>query len=260
MRDRMEKIKGISLAEEYPYLYETHLHTSQSSACACCTGREMALACKEAGYTGIIVTDHNWGGNTSVNRRMPWKDWVDAFFEGYEDARKMGEKIGLDVFPGYEAGYQGTEFLIYGMDREFMLKHPELRTASIEEQYELVHLAGGIVIHAHPFREEYYIPEIRLFPEYVDGVEGVNATHSNSGSRSHNAAVFDERAIAYAAEHKLPLTAGSDIHTSSLLGGGMAFGRKLESMRDFIKALMTGEDYVLTNGESWFSKNGERLA
>ena len=62
----------IRLPKGYPYLYETHLHTSQGSACAVDTGKRMAEACKAAGYTGIIVTDHNWGGNTAVNRYLPW--------------------------------------------------------------------------------------------------------------------------------------------------------------------------------------------
>lgn len=252
----MQKIK---LPADYPYLYETHLHTSQASACAGCTGAEMARACKEAGYTGIIVTDHNWGGNTSVNRHMPWKDWVNEFYRGYEDARHTGDKIGLDVFPGYEAGYQGTEFLIYGIDKELMLARPELRGAGVERQLTIIHEAGGMVIHAHPFREEYYIPEIRLYPEYVDGVEGINATHSNTRSCSHNEPVFDEKAIAYAAKHGLPITAGSDIHTTALLGGGMAFRRRLTSVEDFIRAVKEKQDYVLTNGETWFTNTGEKL-
>lgn len=249
----MEKI---NLLKNYPYLYETHLHTSQSSACAKCTGADMAKACKEAGYTGIIVTDHNWGGNTAVNKMMPWKDWVNNFVKGYEETKKTGDKIGLDVFFGYEAGYQGTEFLIYGVDKAFMLSHPELKTASVEEQFKLVHEAGGMVIHAHPFREESYIPEIRLYPEYVDGVEGINATHSNSRSTAHNDGPFDQRAIAYAREHDLPMTAGSDIHTTALFGGGVAFRRKLKSIQDYIQAIRNGEDYVLTNGERWFAKDG----
>ena len=90
-------LKGMELLKEYPYLYETHLHTSQASACAHCTGAKMAKACKKAGYTGIIVTDHNWGGNTAVNKTLPWKQWVEEFVKGYEDAAQMGERIGLDV-------------------------------------------------------------------------------------------------------------------------------------------------------------------
>lgn len=250
----MQKIK---LLEEYPYLYETHLHTAQSSACARSTGAEMAKVCKEAGYTGIIVTDHNWGGNTAVYRTKPWREWVNEFVKGYEDAKLMGDKIGLDVFFGYEAGFQGTEFLIYGVDKDFMLTHPELRQASVEEQYRLVKQAGGMVIHAHPFREEFYIPEIRLYPDHVDGVEGINATHSNKKSKSHYDPAFDQRAIAYARENRLPMTAGSDIHMTALLGGGVAFKRKLIDIYDFIKAVSGGEDYLLTNGDKWFKKDGE---
>jgi hypothetical protein len=248
---------SMELWKDYPYLYETHLHTSQASACARYTGAEMAKACKAAGYTGIIVTDHNWGGNTAVNRMLPWRTWVNEFAKGYEDAARMGKRIGLDVFFGYEAGFCGTEFLIYGLGKEFMLEHPELKKVTVQEQFRLVHEGGGMVVHAHPFREEDYIPEVRLFPEYVDGVEGINATHSNRRSTAHNEPVYDERAIAYAKEHGFFMTAGSDIHSTKLLGGGMAFRRRLESVQDFIAAVKNGEDYVLTNGDEWFTKDGE---
>lgn len=250
---------NMEIRKQYPYLYETHLHTCEASACARNIGAEMARACKEYGYTGIFVTDHNWGGNTRTDRGLPWDIWVDRFCEGYEHAREEGEKIGLDVFFGYEAGFRGTEFLLYGINKGWMKAHPELWTATIEEQYQLVHEAGGLVIQAHPYREEDYIPEIRLFPQWVDGVEGINATHSNSRSMAHNDPAYDIRAIAYAKEHALPLSAGSDIHTTALLGGGVAFRRKLVSALDYVKAILTGEDYVLTNGETWYDKEGNEL-
>ncbi len=244
------------LRQTYPYLYETHLHTSESSACARCTGSEMARACKEYGYSGIFVTDHNWGGNTAVDRNLDWEEWVDVFVSGYEHAKAEGDRIGLDVFFGYEAGYRGTEFLIYGIDPVWMRSTPQILNASVEEQYRLVHAAGGMVIHAHPFREESYIPEIRLYPEWVDGVEAVNATHSNSKSSGHNNPAFDDKAIAYARKYKLPMSAGSDIHGTHLFGGGIAFRRKLTSAKDYAHAILTGEDYVLTNGEVWYDKSG----
>ena len=165
----------------------------------------------------------------------------------------------MDVFYGYEAGYDGTEFLIYGVDGAWLKAHPQIRTATVEEQYRLIHKAGGLVIHAHPFREAGYIPDVRLYPQWVDGVEGVNATHSNSGSMAHNDPAFDKRAIAYAGQHGLPLTAGSDIHTTGLLGGGIAFRRRIRSAQDYARAILSGEDYVLTNGESWFDKTGNRI-
>lgn len=245
-----------TIREQYPYLYETHLHTSESSACAVNTGTEMARACREYGYTGIFVTDHNWGGNTAVDRSLPWEEWVDVFEQGYRNAAQEGAKIGLDVFYGYEAGYHGTEFLIYGVDAEWMKAHPQIKDATVEEQYRLVHGAGGLVIHAHPYREAGYIPEIRLYPDWIDGVEGINATHSHSRSAAHNNPDFDKRAIAYAREHGLPVTAGSDIHGINLFGGGIAFRRRIASAQDYARAIISGEDYVLTNGEVWFDRFG----
>lgn len=245
--------------EKYPFLYETHLHTNQASKCANNSGKEMAKALKEAGYTGMFVTDHNWGGNTCIDSKLPWKDWVHEFCKGYEDAKAWGDANDFQVFFGYEAGYQGTEFLIYGVDESWMASHEEIKDATIEEQYHLIHSAGGMVIHAHPYREEWYIPEIRLYPEFVDGVEAVNATHSSPKSTSHNDPEFDKSAIAYGQKYNLPMTAGSDIHSTSLFGGGVAFSRKIQSVQDYCQAILKGEPHLLTNGLNWYDWRGEYI-
>ena len=116
-----------------------------------------------------------------------------------------------------------------------------------------------MVIHAHPYREEWYIPETRLYPEYVDGVEIINATHSNPASKSHNDPGFDDKATVYANEHGLPGTAGSDIHSTSLFGGGVAFRRKLTSAADYCNEIKNDGDRVLTNGVEWFDKRGKKI-
>ncbi len=234
--------------EKYPFLYDTHVHTSESSACAKNSGYEMADAYKAAGYAGIIITDHFYYGNTAADRSLPWREWVEQFCTGYEHARAEGDRIGLQVFFGWESGYRGTEFLIYGPDKEWLLSHPGIRDASVEEQQKLVHDGGGMVIHAHPYREEDYIDEIRLFPQYVDGVEAVNACHSNPFSKAHNDPDYDKKAQLYAAEHDFPATAGSDMHNTELYGGGMAFAQKLTSVRDYINAVCSRRDYIMTDG------------
>ena len=206
--------------KEYKYLYETHMHTNRASACARCSGYEMAKAAKEYGYSGIIITEHNWGGNTCIPRELEWGEWIRQFIKGYEEAYAYGKENDLDVFWGYEAGFNGTEFLIYGVTPEWMINHPEIKDADVKKQFELISAAGGMVVHAHPYREEDYIPEIRLYPEYVHAIEGVNATHSNSHSMAHNKKEFDDEAIAYASRINLPITAGSDIHTTNMFGGG----------------------------------------
>jgi hypothetical protein len=245
--------------EKYPYLYETHLHTSQGSRCARNTGHEMAEAAKKAGYSGIIVTDHSWYGNCNVDNALPWSDWVSEFCKGYEDAKSWGDKNDLSVFFGYESCYKGTEFLVYGVDGQWLAAHPEIKDATIPEQHALINSAGGMVIHAHPYREEWYIPEIRLFPEDVDGVEGVNATHSSPLSTAHKDPNFNTRAISYAKEHNLPMTAGSDVHTTLMFGGGVAFDHKLNSISDYITAIRTNSDRLLTDGAKWYDKNGNSI-
>ena len=231
------------------YWYETHMHTSEGSACGQNTGAEMARAYAAAGYTGIIVTDHFFYGNTAADRKLPWSEWVDAFCRGYEGAKAEGEKLGLQVFFGWESGYDGTEFLIYGPDREWLIRHPEIRDASVEEQFALVHAGGGIVCHAHPYREASYIPKIRLYPEYVDAVEGRNAANIGKGMRADPPCLdYDTKAIAYAEKYHLPMTAGSDQHSTKMLYGGMVFGRKLKDIHDFKNAVMAGEAIRLLEG------------
>ncbi len=226
---------------EFPYLYETHLHTKEASACSQNTAEELVYAYKTAGYTGIMVTDHFYRGNCAIDRNMAWEDWVDAYCQGYENAKAAGDKIGLQVFFGWEESHQGTDFLIYGLDKEWMKKHPELREVTIEEQYELIHREGGMVIHAHPYREAWYIPEIRLYPEFVDGVEVSNASHYGKKLREDGRTMYDVQALEYAEKYQLPQTGGSDIHSINLLYGGMAFNRKINSVQDYMQAVLAGE-------------------
>ena len=173
------------------FLYETHLHTKEGSACSGNTAEELVRAYKAAGYTGIMVTDHFFRGNCAIDRNMPWEDWVEAYCKGYENAKALGDEIGLQVFFGWEESHQGTDFLIYGLDKEWLKRHPEIKDVTIEEQYELVHKEGGLVIHAHPYREASYIPEIRLFPEAIDGVEVFNASHYGRNPREDGRSMYD---------------------------------------------------------------------
>lgn len=226
---------------EFPYLYETHLHTKEASACSQNTARELVLAYKAAGYTGVMVTDHFFRGNSAISRELPWEDWVEAYCKGYENAKAAGDEIGLQVFFGWEESYQGTDFLIYGLGKEWLKKHPELREITVEEQYELVHREGGMVIHAHPYREAWYIPDIRLFPESVDGVEILNASHYGRRPGEDGRSDYDVQAKAYADQYSLPYTGGSDIHSTNILYGGMAFKRKLTDVFDYMRAVQARE-------------------
>ena len=216
------------------YLYETHLHTCQASACALSRGRDYIPAYKAFGYTGIIVTDHFFNGNSCLSRNLSWKDWVDRFCRGYEEAREAGEQQGLDVFFGWEETFDGDDYLVYGLDKEWLLQHPEAAHWTRREQYETVRFYGGCVVQAHPFRQHYYIDTIHLSTACVDAVEVANASNEEQS--------YDALAMKYAQTLGLPVTAGTDIHdVQDLSHPGMAFGvyldKKMHTLGDYVAAI-----------------------
>lgn len=217
------------------------MHTSEGSACGVSSGAAQAQAYFDAGYTGIIITDHFFNGNCAVRRDLPWEEMVEQFFAGYENAKKKGDAIGLDVFLGWEVNFKATEFLVYGLDKEWLLKHDDILSWDVREHYERVKADGGMVIHAHPFREASYIKKIRLFPDCVDGVEVFNAANERINPK------FNERALQYARENGLPETGGTDSHNVKTIGGGMIFERRLDSIYDYMDAVYNHEGTVITD-------------
>ena len=239
------------------YLYETHLHTCQASACGKSTGAEHARFYKEIGFHGIMVTDHFFGGNTCVPRNLPWKERVDMFCSGYEDALSEGQKCGLDVFFGWEQGYGDDEYLVYGLNKQWLLNHPEVETWTRREQLEGVHRYGGCVVQAHPFRKRDYIRYIRLGYRYCDGVEAANAG---------NAASSDACALRYAKHFHLPMTAGSDNHHS--FEGldpeqrimGVALEQRLSSIHDWVQLILRKQPICLHVPQGrWQASEGKSL-
>ncbi|MDR3147918.1 MAG: PHP domain-containing protein [Treponema sp.] len=202
------------------YLYETHVHTRRVSGCASARGRDYIRHYLDAGYSGIVVTDHFFRGNCRVNRKLPWPKWVKKFCRGFEETREEGARRGLDVFFGWEETFEGDDYLIYGLDKEWLLDHPEACSWSRRDQYRAVQAAGGCVVHAHPFRQHEYIKEISLAPFLIDAVEVANA--------GNHEPYYDVLALRYAAKFGLPISAGSDIHHIRQAAAGDLYGVYLE--------------------------------
>jgi hypothetical protein len=215
------------------YLYETHLHTCQGSACGVSRGRDYIRPYIDLGYSGIIITDHFFRGNSAVDQRLPWKKRIELFCRGYEDARNEGERRGLDVFFGWEETYNGDDYLVYGLDKEWLLEHPESASWTRKEQFRAVSSAGGCVVQAHPFRQHSYIRRITLSPALVHGAEGANGGNEEQS--------YDALAAFYAKKTGLPVTAGSDIHYAEDIRAETVFGvyldRKLKSAGDYAQAV-----------------------
>ena len=188
------------------YRYETHVHTSETSACASASGEAQAQFYKSKGYQGIIITDHFFNGNNTIPQELSWFEKVNLFCRGYENAKKCGDKIGLDVFFGWEYSYRGADFLTYGLDKQWLIENPIVMDMDVNSYCDFVRDNGGVIIHAHPFREAGYIPMIHLLPRKCDGVEIINSNRTD----------FENRMAAlYAENYELSPFAGSDNHSAA---------------------------------------------
>lgn len=221
------------------YKYETHLHTYPVSGCAHADVAENLTFYKKLGYDGVFITNHFLDGNINIDSARSYEEKIEFYFSDYEKGLEIGRELGLKVFCGVELSYQGTDFLVYGLDKAWFLAHPEIM--EMEKRAELSYMmeSGALVIHAHPYREDWYIDHIRLFPRNVQGVEVVNACR-----RDHE----NKMAKIYAEEYGLLPFAGSDNHVGEKLKklAGVGCAEPVRDVFDFINQVKSKKTEIFT--------------
>jgi predicted metal-dependent phosphoesterase TrpH len=234
-----------SKSTDKAFLVQLHLHTKETSACGLSGGAEMARACKAAGYGAIAVTDHFFNANIGCHSRLPWEDKVEYLFRGYRAAKAEGDRIGLEVWKGWETNTGGREFLTYGLGEDFLLANPDIARIGVDEYLERVVAAGGWVIHAHPFRRAGYIPVYEPDPKAVEAFEVFNGGNSDPD--------FDRKALAMAEAYGLIMTAGADAHSvERVTSGAMSFPRPLRDLAELVSALRAREGRIVRRLDSAF--------
>lgn len=234
------------------YKYDLHVHTREGSACGRASGAEIAEAAAQQGYAGLVITDHFFNGNTTAAPELSWQEKVQVLKEGYLHAKQRGEQLGLEVFFGWEFGYSGSDFLTYGLDTDWLLAHPDVHKLPLYDYLQLVRQAGGMTIHAHPFREAWYVHVMRLVPELEDAVEVYNTSHQNPA--------FNARAAWYAEAYGLTGVSGSDAHSQEALKGGVLLPHPVHSIRELMTAIRNREMVGLCMGTEieWKSERRDR--
>ena len=67
----------------YEYLYDTHIHTKETSRCGHVPGAVQAERYAAGGYAGIVITDHlhpEWVDSVDVHH--DWNEVVDLYTAG----------------------------------------------------------------------------------------------------------------------------------------------------------------------------------
>lgn len=162
------------------HAFDLHVHTLHSGDSPC-TVEEAIRAAKNAGLSGIAITDHN-----SV--------------KGVEKAFEITEDDDFLVIPGIEVSSEDGHILGLGVEESIPRDRP---AATVVDD---IHERGGIAISAHPFSLSLK-PFSALRAEF-DAIEVFN-------SRRY---LGNHLAKRYALDQDLKMTAGSDAHFCEEVG------------------------------------------
>jgi predicted metal-dependent phosphoesterase TrpH len=165
--------------------FDLHVHSFFSKD-ASGSPESLFEAAQARGLSGIAITDHDT-------------------CEAHEYLREHPAPAGFLVVPGVEVSTAEGHLLCLG------LTLPLLKGAPAGEVIDAVKAGGGIAIPAHPFDQ--WRAGIR--PAVLDtlDIEAIEVFNAAVTSRSYN-----DKALAYARNRGLKMTAASDAHHSSAVG------------------------------------------
>ncbi len=217
-------------------IYDTHVHTAETSPCGRVPAAQTVDYYAAHGYAGLVITDHLH--QEFLNKAGKEGDWdliVDRYMAGFTAAKKRGDEIGFDVIFGVEMRFtdNNNDYLVYGLDEAWLRAHPYVICRTAREFFRKYH-TEVLVMHAHPFRDG----NETVFTDAVHGIEliNTNARHDN----------FTEKAVSlYRAHPEYYLQAGSDMHRADdRCRAGIMVNRPIHDSFEYADLIRSG-DYEL---------------
>lgn len=224
------------------YRYELHSHTSECDRDAHLSARELVHLYKDAGYDGMVITDHYierfytlWFPEDVAD--LTHAQQVHRWLKGFRTAREEGEKIGFTVLPGAEVRFDGkpNDYLIYGLHEDFFYNVPRLNELGSLEALLALLPETVCVVQAHPFRNDMTVAD----PRNLFGLEVFNG--GTEAFRNRLARI-------YAEHYGMPMTSGSDVHELERLAkGGIQTEVKIQTPEDLVAVLRSGNYALIEN-------------
>lgn len=212
------------------YKYEIHAHTKNTSKCGQLDAEELVKKYKEAGYSGIVITDHYSPMTFTPTEFLSKKKAIEHYLQGYRKAKQF-ETEDFSVLLGVELRFYATvnDYLIYGVTEEMLYEFPFLLPLYIKKASKLFREKGCIFIQAHPFRQ--FIR--RANPKHLDGVEVFNGKANKESN---------DNSLKWAEEINAKIkTSGSDCHRETGVGlGGIITEEPIKTNDDLIRVLKSG--------------------
>lgn len=217
---------------EKHYLYDTHIHTIETSPCGKLGAADTIDYYASHGYAGLVITDHlHEEFIRESDNRKGWDHIIDLYLAGYRAAKKRGSEIGFDVILGAEMRFNdnNNDYLIYDIDEAWLRNHPYVIRRSIHEFYEEFH-NEVLIMHAHPYRDG----NLTVFEDAVHGIELINTNPRHENHTDH--------AIKLAGRHhEYYLQAGSDMHQEpDRCQAGIITKQRIRDSHEYAEVIRSG--------------------
>lgn len=192
--------------------YDLHSHTAVSP-CSAADPADIVARAVARGLDGIAVTDHDTTAGVDLVREAAPPE--------------------LEVVPGVEVTTAQGHLLGLGIEE------PPERGIDPLDAIDHVHTHGGVAVLAHPFDRlrEYYDTDLPALADRVDAVECVNSRCLFER--------FNRRAGAFADEHGLAVTGGSDTHFPMEVGRAVT---EIEGDGSVLEAIREGRTSAVGRG------------
>ncbi len=219
------------------YKYEIHAHTKNTSLCGQLDAEELIKKYKEAGYSGIVITDHYSPMTFHISEFFNKEKAVNHFLQGYKKAKEF-ETEDFTILLGVELRFYATvnDYLVYGVTEEMLYELPFLLPLYIKKASKLFRERGCLFLQAHPFRQ--FIR--RANPQYLDGVEVFNGKADKEAN---------DKSLKWAEEIKAKIqTSGSDCHRETGVAlGGIITKEPIKTNEDLLRILKGGNYKLIRN-------------
>jgi len=217
--------------------YETHAHTSTVSQCSIVSPEALVEQYIEAGYGGVVITDHLTPEFVAANGGAEnWESAAEQFLKGYREAKAAVNGRDFDIFLGMELRFVGhnNEYLIYGFDESYLLNCGDITALQHSEYFSLINGKGIYMAQAHPFRNWMTI----LPPNKVHGIE-IHNGNVRHDSRNHLAAIW-------AQDNALVGISGSDFHQlGDVSRGGILLDERPKNEKELADIIFNKKQFEL---------------
>ena len=215
--------------------YEMHIHTAECDLYAHVPAKEIVKMYHNMGYSGLVITDHYFAMSFDWFREDltegTSQEFIDRWLRGYREAKKEGGKLGMTVLLGAEVRLDGpniNDYLIYGIDEDFLFRAPYLNRLSSLQELISVLPENACVVQAHPFRDNMTVQS----PDLLFGIE----VHNGGTEPFRN-----DLARIFAAHYGKPMLSGSDFHcVEHLARGGIITDIDIQTEQDLVSVLRSG--------------------